>query len=117
MTAAQDTGSCLLRCLDCLSKLCQSNEDNGQIVARYAPPGLFLRLHELLYVPANGLDSLPRGDGEKKAKAKEVPRSVARPQMYFTFSLHLAHQSAEICVSLCLPKRVGAFPPPAVAAH
>jgi hypothetical protein len=107
VTAAQDTGSCLLRCLDCLSKLCQSNEDNGQIVARYAPPGLFLRLHELLYVPANGLDSLPRGDGEKKAKAKEVPRSVARPQMNFTFSVP-GHRSAEICVSLRLPKRVGA---------
>lgn len=59
LSAGVEDRTCVLRSLELFCRL-MGIEENAQLLARHSPPELVERLHELMYVPLQGMDSLTR---------------------------------------------------------
>ena len=65
----------VLCCLELLARLMSNRESNAILVARLASPDFLVRLHELFYVPLQGLDSM-----EGPAPAATLPAGKPCPR-------------------------------------
>lgn len=90
LVGEEDDRGCVLRSLECLTRLL-AIEDNAHLVAKHASPQFLTRLHELLYVPSQGPDSLGGGTGRIP-----VGRQHQLPERYSVIDGHIDSRTLDV---------------------